>query len=288
MPHYQSNESPENTDDGETFVDIEFEKIKVLEVNERNNKITFLLSQYMEWDDPRIKANFSAMPNGYTKLSTKNMKEIWHPDIDMFTVNINDWASLYAPRLFQMVGVGECPELRTCDFTQDTTSFYAYKDWRVTVFCEFDFSSFPLDTQRCEFLQTTTSDTLYFRLNHPTIDNNKTKRAHGFEINITYSGTFINYNDTTQNGTQTFGFNITLERMIQPYLYQYYFPCIAIVVVSQISFVIPLSAIPGRVALVVTQFLTLTNLFIHQMVSNNTFETSEEKTMFYKYKIIIV
>ena len=41
---------------------------------------------------------------------------------------------------------------------------------------------------------------------------------------------------------------------------------IAIVVVAQISFIIPMSAIPGRVALVVTQFLTLTNIFIHEMV----------------------
>ena len=41
----------------------------------------------------------------------------------------------------------------------------------------------------------------------------------------------------------------------------------AIVVVSFISFLVPLTAIPGRIALVVTQFLTLTNMFIHQMVS---------------------
>ena len=66
------------------------------------------------------------------------------------------------------------------------------------------------------------------------------------------------------------GFNVTLVRIIQPYLYQYYFPSIAIVVVSQISFMIPLSATPGRIALVVTQFLTLTNIFIHQMVKFNS------------------
>ena len=93
------------------------------------------------------------------------------------------------------------------------------------------------------------------------------KVMHGFELDLRYSGTFIKYNDSMQNGSDTFGFNITLERMIQPYIYQYYLPCISIVVVSQISFVIPLSAIPGRVGLVVTQFLTLTNLFIHQMVN---------------------
>ena len=37
--------------------------------------------------------------------------------------------------------------------------------------------------------------------------------------------------------------------------------------IAIISFIIPLSSIPGRVALVVTQFLTLTNIFIHSTVS---------------------
>ena len=84
------------------------------------------------------------------------------------------------------------------------------------------------------------------------------QEAAGFNVVIENVGNFAN---------ESIGFNITLERIIQPYLYQYYFPAIAIVVVSQISFMIPLSASPGRIALVVTQFLTLTNIFIHQIVS---------------------
>ena len=63
------------------------------------------------------------------------------------------------------------------------------------------------------------------------------------------------------------GLNITTERILRPYLLKYYIPCTTIVIMSQISFVIPLEALPGRVALVVTQFLTLTSLFIQQMVS---------------------
>ena len=62
------------------------------------------------------------------------------------------------------------------------------------------------------------------------------------------------------------GFNITLKRKISAYLYTYYLPCLAIVVVSQVSFILPLSSIPGRIGLVVTQFLTLTQIFISQMV----------------------
>ena len=71
--------------------------------------------------------------------------------------------------------------------------------------------------------------------------------------------------------------HIHLQRQWSKYVYQYYIPCITIVIATSFSFIIPLSAIPGRVALVVTQFLTLTNIFINQMVGilfdfNNVFD----------------
>ena len=95
-----------------------------------------------------------------------------------------------------------------------------------------------------------------------------TYNANGFYVTINYTGSFVEYNNSYPNMTvKDFGFDITLERMFQPFLFQYYLPCMAIVLVSQISFIIPLSSIPGRVALVVTQFLTLTNIFIHSTVS---------------------
>ena len=67
------------------------------------------------------------------------------------------------------------------------------------------------------------------------------------------------------------GLQIKMKRLVRPFVYQYYLPCISIVLVSFMSFVVPLSAIPGRVALVVTQCLTLTNLFIHQRVGKILF-----------------
>ena len=61
--------------------------------------------------------------------------------------------------------------------------------------------------------------------------------------------------------------DIILERQVSKYVFQYYIPCITIVIATSFSFIVPLSAIPGRIALIVTQFLTLTNIFINQMVS---------------------
>ena len=141
--------------------------------------------------------------------------------------------------------------------------FEYYEILKVTSYCHFDFSTFPLDTQHCSFLQMGTSDMILPRL-FPSLNiENWYYRAGGFDIRIKPIGAFEG-----NHTTEVIGFNVTLERIIHPYLYQYYFPCIAIVVVSHISLIIPISAIPGRITLAVTQFLTLTNIFIHFMVGN--------------------
>ena len=70
-----------------------------------------------------------------------------------------------------------------------------------------------------------------------------------------------------ENAKNELGFNIDIERGISSYVIEYYLPCASIVAGSAVSFIIPLTAIPGRVSLVVTLFLTLTNLIIQHEVS---------------------
>ena len=82
-------------------------------------------------------------------------------------------------------------------------------------------------------------------------------------------GIFLNnswayFYQTQQN---EFGIRSNFSREIETYIYQCYVPCFASVIMSFTSFIIPVTAAPGRVAIIVTQFLTLTSFFIHQMVS---------------------
>ena len=67
-------------------------------------------------------------------------------------------------------------------------------------------------------------------------------------------------------GNDTVGFEVQMSRLLQPYLMMYYIPCIAIVLVSELGFLVRLSS-DGSVGLLVTQLLTLVNLLIYQMVS---------------------
>lgn len=57
------------------------------------------------------------------------------------------------------------------------------------------------------------------------------------------------------------GFVAKMSRRTQTYVLKYYVPCLAMVVISFMSFAIPADAIPGRVALLVTVFLVLSTFF---------------------------
>ena len=284
MPHYQPNKPSESISD-KIQVDLDYYEIPgVLDIDEKKNKITVDIMQHLEWKDPRIRANFSAMPNmmystSHQKLSPAEIEKIWHPNHDMFTFNLQDWKYLYDPYWFQSVGILRCPTMRDCNLNQNVTTLYANKHWIVTLFCKFDFSKFPMDTQLCNYRQIfgSTSDVVDLFLYNQSSSfytNGMSKEKGiwkyemgGFDISIKPIGTIVSPNTTIQSASRDFGFNIQFKRIFQPYLYQTYLPCIAIVGVSFISFIIPLSAIPGRVALMATIFLTLTNIFIQQMVS---------------------
>ena len=283
MPDYESYEPPDNGN-GKSNVDTDlWEPPKILQINERKNKITIQLQQFMEWKDPRIRANISAMsdmlhPSSLITFTPKMVEKIWHPNLDMHTINLQDWKSLYHPLWFKLVGINKQPWMRSYKSNTTATFLFLEKDWRVTTFCKFDFTTFPFDTQVCEFRQKFQSYENVFLLIYPSSGSsyavNITKpigdwsyEVSGFEANITPIGTLIESHKDEEQRDENFGFDIVLKRIIRPYLFQYYFPCAAIVIVSHISFVIPLTSIPGRVALMVTQFLTLTQIFISQMVS---------------------
>ena len=262
MPDYHVNELPTNSE-GVTNVNLFLLKVRILQIEEKKNKITIELSQNMDWTDQRIRASFRN--NDLIKLSPKTFLQIWHPDLDMFTTDLEEWKSLYDPLLFEEMVVYQ-NNRSNLNFAQISV----YKNWKATIYCKFDFSLFPLDTQLCTFMQWGSSEALNLLLRPPDIPEPWKETTAGFDVIIRQTGSRSENNGTWSGDV---GLNITLKRVVQRYLYEYYFPCIAIVIVSQISFIIPLSAIPGRVALVVTQFLTLTNIFIHQMVSRKNLNT---------------
>ena len=264
MPDYASNELPKAYNWLVTTVKIYLLHVYVMEINENKNQITVEILQYIDWREPRIRANFTtAHSKAKIKVSTKSAQRIWYPDLDIYTKDLKEWKSLYDPLLYQEMYIWNGKN-------QTLVKLSALKAWKATISCKFDFSYFPFDTQNCAFRQFGSSQNLQLTSNCRGKPAKLKNKPAGFDAFLTSAGAYCErYAKSKTADDQVWmdiGFNITLKRIIRPYLYQYYFPCIAIVVVSQISFMIPITATPGRIALVVTQFLTLTNIFIHQMV----------------------
>ena len=131
------------------------------------------------------------------------------------------------------------------------------------VYCDFDHSAYPMDKQMCNVSFGSGSLLAIFVLYdlNSTYHGDVTYEAANFDMAITF------FDDKINHGKNTVGIRITMSRIPNSFIMKYYIPCIGIVLVTELGFVIPVSALPGRVALLVTQFLTLINLFISQMVS---------------------
>ena len=123
-----------------------------------------------------------------------------------------------------------------------------------------------MDTQECRiWLHNMYESELELELYDPDGKYHKTKVSQklGYDITVSFDSGQIT---GEKHNASYVGINFLMRRNYRPFVIQYYVPCIGIVIVAHVSFVIPASAIPGRVGLVATQFLTLTNIFISEMV----------------------
>ena len=258
VEEYQNNQAPEPE---ETAIYNVITHTKVLDVDEKKKTVTIDVKQSILWEDHRIKTNFSDVDKkkGGIRLPLRKVpNQIWIPQLRVIDI-------LTMKRSMEGVPFTEMRLLSNNPFRPNTTLVRCKLERWITVFCPMHHTHFPMDKHHCQFrMASRDSESLMLLLYDPEHTHHTIKKydTAGFDMTIIFQGR----NCTHDHGIDTFGFDIYMQRTLQPYLFQYYFPCIAIVIVSQISFIIPLSAIPGRVALVVTQFLTLTNIFIHQMV----------------------
>jgi hypothetical protein len=221
--------------------------------------ITIEFGLTMRWTDPEIKAKFidsRFIESGFS-LSLAMADEIWIPDFYLY--NVSDYKSFK-----DSIQITRLRVLSGNAFNDNQTIVGYRMEAKAMIYCGFYLSRYPLDHQECLFrFGSQVNDIRFVLFDVSNTFHQETKyQAVEFEIDIAFSEDSPNEIDPTT----PVGFNIGMDRVISPYIFKCYLPCFAIVAASSISFIIPLSAIPGRVALMVTQFLTLTNLFIYQMV----------------------
>ena len=241
-------------------------------VDQTKKTITINFVARFTWEDPRIKADFGKNSDGVDlpPITTEGPDLIWTPYASMHVKSLTTRRYILDPvittRIKVHTGSTENKLTRLNVFSPNSTIVKTKLEWMLTVTCHFNFSTFPFDTNICPV------EISFYKMNvtlqvRPTKSHRIQKEAEGFDLNqyaVSYDEQEHYRNSTWHKFT--FGIHIYMKRQFTKYLFQYYLPCITIVIASSISFIIPMSAIPGRIALVVTLFLTLTNIFIHQMV----------------------
>ena len=217
------------------------------------------------WEDRRITSYFSNCKETRRLPSIrKNDKPyIWIPTYDIS--HGKEVKYLKDPIAYNFVELVSNLKIKREVFDSNATLIQAMIEWLVTIPCNFDYGSYPLDAHNCKFqIYFADVNVTLFDLSNGTFK--KTLEKQGFTITKEYIKSIAADIDIWGRWA-TFGYNFKIKRQGKPYFLQYDLPSSAVVLVSFLSFVVPISAMPGRIGLVVTQFLTLTNLFIHQRVS---------------------
>ena len=238
------------------------ESQRVREVNAKRKTISVDFTLRMRWLDQRIGIDKIRMHNGRgIGLSPNALNKIWTPDVHIqnrasFKIH-DEWYSMVNARIMTLDETNQIKSTKD-EIATGVELTYEIKD---SVHCEFDYSNYPMDKQTCRLgLGSRSSDTK-FKLYDRDRRFHNTCNYKEVNFNIT-----VNFLNLPLEGSSIIGMNIQMTRLRNSYLMEYYIPCIGIILVSEIGFVVPVTAIPGRIGLLVTQFLTLINLFIHQMV----------------------
>jgi len=234
-------------------------KFVVEEISNINDKAqTMSISMYfgVSWLDPRLKINETATewrevktgPKDEVNVSPESLKYIWYPELEIYGLE-----KFGRQRVLKEMSGVRIRRNRTIHYELGV---------RITISCRMMFDDYPLDAHTCQFQVGSYYDT------------NKTVKC---------SSTYV-YDESRQRSLQHFiefeslpekdlsvvlpsgayaacGFQIRLVRKTMQYLVQVYLPSCMFVVVSWVSFLIKPEVVPGRMALLVTLFLVLINIF---------------------------
>ena len=253
--NYQATDTP-NPDDRfiTVYTDIIIKGIR--EVNDKKRIMVIDVKIVFIWHDSRIvhEATEKEKEDGEIKLGRRQIEEIWKPEIYIY--NLSKFEVLKISNPINRVSV-----ILNKSLSHENNTMIRYVlEGTASIYCKFDLHNYPMDDQTCQLQISSDIGNVDFVLKSKEIllgDG-----SGDFETDIGF------YNDYLIGDCykRVVGVNLKMNRFMQPFLMKYYLPSVSIVIVSGISFIVPLNSLPARVALLVTQFLTLTNIFIHQQV----------------------
>ena len=240
---------------------------EVLRINDKDYSITFSCYYNINWPDKRIfltpefgNEQLKAMPAGTNKTNNQNIivpmnlemtKDLWLPNV-----------MIYNLKTYKVMDV--LSKLAGLWIRADHVVSYS-EATHITFICPMHFEKFPLDTQKCKFLvgsysyddSQMTFVTANARYNNK--ESNSIPLEYGIEINPLSKEDSLLIFEGLGNFSLA-GFELTLKRHVSTYIMTYYLPSGLAVIISWISFLIPMDVIPGRTAFLGIIFLALINI----------------------------
>lgn len=229
------------------------------EINNINDKAQIIsISMYfaVSWFEPRLKINQTAVewteartgPRNEVNESPEILKYIWYPELEIYGLDTFGRQRV----LKEMSGVR---------VNRNKTITYEL-GVRIAISCRMNFDDYPLDEHTCQFQVGSYYDTnetvtcqSYF------LYEEERQRSLQHYIQIANLPALYKKVSLPSGTYAACGFEIHLQRKQTQFLIQVYLPTFMFVIVSWVSFLIKPEVVPGRMALLVTLFLVLINIF---------------------------
>merc|ERR1719260_148274 len=229
------------------------------EISNINDKAqSMVISMYfaVAWEEPRMVINESAVewrdartgPTDEVNESPETLRYIWYPELEIYGLETFGRQSV----LKEMSGV-RIMKNKTINYELGV---------RITISCRMTFDDYPLDAHTCQFqvgsyydtkdMVTCTAAFIYDLKRQRSLQHFLTIEdlPEQFHTVVIPSGNY-----------SACGFQVRLQRKQMQYVIQVYLPSCMFVIVSWVSFMVKPEVVPGRMAMLVTLFLVLINIF---------------------------
>ena len=208
-----------------TKVHITIRDLQIIKVNDYDCTITLNFHLIMQWNEPRLKYDFDDKEFLNLPKTGFGHNCLWIPNVFIFGLK----------------------SMKTHSLTDQITDFYIRKNGtenpiivnyktflEVVFYCPMDFSDYPFDEQKCNFLMRDFNypkEYVSYELNTTEIlfDSSQQVSNLGYEIVANYSN---NSNYGYQERHSVIGFEIILQRKIFQYIIDYAIPSALLVIIS--------------------------------------------------------
>jgi len=242
-------------------VQIGLDNFEILKIDDREFTIEINAYFIVKWRDKRIEVHDEAIDYHFSELG--------HDSTDWVPVELELVDKLWIPdaeilRLKGFTGLSVLNRLQGLWMSKEREVLYVTAT-RIRFMCPMNFNKFPMDTQTCKFQVGSfnyDNTKMVYRTYYLPLMPNSTESILDYEVEIAslkIEDTF--YLPAETGNYSVAGFEMVLNRKVAHYMITYYLPSSLFVVVSWASFLIPSDDIQGRMALLITLFLVLVNIF---------------------------